>query len=94
MNKYFDYAATALPNMEVIQRLLELYPKEYLFGNPSSNHNNGINAKILLENARKLTLENTQNDLLKVATFNIENSNVPYDSQLNGVKKLTKLKNI
>ena len=47
-----------------------------------------------LENARKLTLENTQNDLLKVATFNIENSNVPYDSELNGVKKLTKLQNI
>ena len=47
-----------------------------------------------LENARKLTLENTQNNLLKVATFNIENSNVPYDSELNGVKKLTKLQNI
>lgn len=47
-----------------------------------------------LENARKLTLENTQNDLLKVGTFNIENSNVPYDSGLNGIKKLTKLQNI
>lgn len=57
MNKYFDYAATALPNIEVIKRLLELYPKEYLFGNPSSNHNNGINAKVLLENARKLIAE-------------------------------------
>ena len=57
MNKYFDYAATALPNIEVIKRLLELYPKECLFGNPSSNHNNGINAKVLLENARKLIAE-------------------------------------
>lgn len=47
-----------------------------------------------LENARKLTLENTQNNLLKVATFNIENSNVPYDTELNGIKKLTKLQNI
>lgn len=57
MNKYFDYAATALPNIEVIQLLLEVLPKEYLFGNPSSNHDNGINAKILLENARKLIAE-------------------------------------
>lgn len=57
MNKYFDYSATALPNIEVIQLLLEVLPKEYLFGNPSSNHDNGINAKILLENARKLIAE-------------------------------------
>lgn len=47
-----------------------------------------------LENAIKLTNENTQNDLLKVATFNISNSNLPYDTGLNGVKKLTKLQNI
>lgn len=47
-----------------------------------------------LENAIKLTNENTENDLLKVATFNISTSNVPYDTGLNGVKKLTKLQNI
>lgn len=47
-----------------------------------------------LENAIKLTNENTRNGLLKVATFNINNSNVPYDTGLNGVKKLTKLQNI
>ena len=52
--KYFDYAATALPNIEVIKDILELYSKEYLFGNPSSFHNNGVNAKLLLENARNL----------------------------------------
>lgn len=54
MNKYFDYAATALPNIEIIQEILKTYPKEYLFGNPSSTHNNGINAKLLLESARDL----------------------------------------
>lgn len=52
--KYFDYAATALPNIEVIKDILKIYPKEYLFGNPSSSHDNGVNAKILLENARDL----------------------------------------
>lgn len=52
--KYFDYAATALPNIEVIKDILEIYSKEYLFGNPSSFHNNGVNAKLLLENARNL----------------------------------------
>lgn len=54
MNKYFDYAATALPNIEIIQEILKIYPKEYLFGNPSSTHNSGINAKLLLESARDL----------------------------------------
>lgn len=52
--KYFDYAATALPNIKVIKDILEIYPKEYLFGNPSSSHNNGVNAKLLLESARDL----------------------------------------
>lgn len=47
-----------------------------------------------LENARQLTNENTENDLLKVATFNIHNERVPYDAQLGGIKKLTKLQNI
>lgn len=47
-----------------------------------------------LENAIKITNENITNDLLKVATFNISNSNLPYDTGLNGVKKLTKLQNI
>ena len=52
--KYFDYAATALPNTDILKEILSSYPKEYLFGNPSSNHNNGINARVLLEDARKL----------------------------------------
>lgn len=52
--KYFDYAATALPNTKVIKDILKTYPKEYLFGNPSSSHINGVNAKILLESARDL----------------------------------------
>lgn len=52
--KYFDYAATALPNIKVIKDILEIYPKEYLFGNPSSSHNNGVSAKLLLESARDL----------------------------------------
>lgn len=52
MNKYFDYAATAPVNKSVIQEILEIYDKDFLFGNPSSIHVNGINAKILLNNAR------------------------------------------
>lgn len=52
MNKYFDYAATAPVNKSVIQEILEIYDKDFLFGNPSSVHVNGINAKILLNNAR------------------------------------------
>ena len=47
-----------------------------------------------LDNAKKLTLQNTQNNLLKVATFNIENENTPYKLGVVGIKKLTKLQNI
>lgn len=52
--KYFDYAATALPNVSILQDILKMYPSEYLFGNPSSSHNNGINANHLLQDARDL----------------------------------------
>lgn len=47
-----------------------------------------------LDNARKQASIDTEDDLLKVGTFNIENENVPYDEQLEGVKKMTKLQNI
>lgn len=52
MNKYFDCAATALPNKCIIQSVLDSYPKMELFGNPSSIHTNGIQAKNILELAR------------------------------------------
>ena len=48
MNKYFDYAATALPNIEVIKRLLELYPKEYLFGNYQKTFISNITYSLLV----------------------------------------------
>lgn len=53
MNKYFDYAATALPNKGIIKNVLEAYSEEELFGNPSSIHSNGIATKKLLEQARQ-----------------------------------------
>ena len=51
---YFDYAATAPVKMEVIKYILNSYPRDFLFGNPSSNYQNGIKAKELLEEARDL----------------------------------------
>lgn len=47
-----------------------------------------------LDNAKNIENENTQNDLLKVATFNIENENTPLKIGVNGIKKSTKLQNI
>lgn len=53
MNKYFDYAATGLPNTEIINNVLRIYSEEFLFGNPSSNHYIGIESKKLLTKARE-----------------------------------------
>ena len=47
-----------------------------------------------LDNARKQASIDAEDDIIKVGTFNIENENVPYDDQLEGVKKMTKLQNI
>lgn len=47
-----------------------------------------------LEHARNEAEKNKQNNLLKVATFNIENENTPYRFGVDGIKKLTKLQNI
>lgn len=57
MNKYFDYAATSLPNMLAIKKVMNKIPSHMLFGNPSSLHSNGILAKKLIEKQRKLLSE-------------------------------------
>ena len=54
MNKYFDYAATSLPNMVAIKKVMNKIPSYVLFGNPSSLHSNGILAKKLMEQQREL----------------------------------------
>lgn len=50
--KYFDYAATAPANLEVINNILVKYGQA-AFGNPSSTHYTGQEAKTLLEIARQ-----------------------------------------
>lgn len=57
MNKYFDYAATSLPNMSAIKKVMNKIPSYMLFGNPSSLHSNGILAKKLIEKQRELLSE-------------------------------------
>ena len=57
MNKYFDYAATSLPNMLAIKKVMNKIPSHMLFGNPSSLHSNGILAKKLIEKQRELLSE-------------------------------------
>lgn len=52
MSRYFDYAATAPINLEILNGILSDYNKELLFGNPSSTHTNGILAREILEQAR------------------------------------------
>ena len=47
-----------------------------------------------LYNAEQLTIQNENDDVLKVGTFNIANSDVPFTSGVNGLKKTTKLQNI
>lgn len=52
MSLYFDYAATAPVNAEILDNILLDYDIDILFGNPSSTHTNGILAKEILEQAR------------------------------------------
>ena len=52
MSLYFDYAATAPVNAEILDNILSNYNTDILFGNPSSTHTNGILAKEILEQAR------------------------------------------
>lgn len=48
---YFDWAATALPDSEILKEALEISIK--YSGNPSSAHKAGISAKEILTDARK-----------------------------------------
>ena len=52
MSLYFDYAATAPVNAEILDNILSDYNTDVLFGNPSSTHMNGILAREILEQAR------------------------------------------
>ena len=52
MSLYFDYAATAPVNAEILDNILSDYNVDILFGNPSSTHTNGILAREILEQAR------------------------------------------
>ena len=52
MSLYFDYAATAPVNAEILDNILSNYNTDILFGNPSSTHTNGILAREILEQAR------------------------------------------
>ena len=63
--KYFDYAATAPVNLEVVNNVLKKYGQN-AFGNPSSTHYTGQEAKTLLEQARKNIAE-----ILKCKSSNI-----------------------
>ena len=47
---YFDSAATAIPSVEAINEAKNLID---IYGNPSSVHSAGINAKRVMDNARK-----------------------------------------
>lgn len=52
MSLYFDYAATAPVNAEILDKILSDNEPEILFGNPSSTHVNGMLAREILEQAR------------------------------------------
>lgn len=52
MSLYFDYAATAPINVEILDKILSDNEPEILFGNPSSTHVNGMLAREILEQAR------------------------------------------
>ena len=46
VSKYFDYAATSLPDKEILEKALAMSLE--FSGNPSSVHQEGIKAKNLL----------------------------------------------
>ena len=52
MNTYLDWAATSVPDEEIITKTAETALK--IYGNPSSKHEEGLKAKELLEKSREI----------------------------------------
>lgn len=52
--KYFDYPSTYPLNKRLTQWLYLTYEDKGIFGNPSSINNSGINAKVILNDARSI----------------------------------------
>ena len=52
MSIYLDWAATAVPDTEIIKKTAEIAEKTY--GNPSSKHTEGLKAKELLDRSREI----------------------------------------
>ena len=55
MNTYLDWAATSVPDKEIIRKTAETAIE--IYGNPSSKHGEGLKAKELLEKSREICSE-------------------------------------
>lgn len=84
---YFDWAATSPPDKEILRESLELSMKNW--GNPSSLHTKGKEAKLLLEAARKECAEvlGVKSETLFFTSGGTESNHIPLLSVLNKPQK-------
>lgn len=82
-NKYFDWAATSLPDEDLLKEALEL-SIEYS-GNPSSVHDMGTKAKEILDNARKTAAKalNVKPEQIIFTSGGTESDQFPFLALLN-----------
>ena len=87
VSKYFDYAATSLPDKEILEKALAMC-LEYS-GNPSSVHQEGIKAKNLLEEMRSRCAKvlGVKAENLYFTSGGTESDHIPFLSLLNRPNK-------
>lgn len=87
VSKYFDYAATSLPDKEILEKALAM-SLEYS-GNPSSVHQEGIKAKNLLEEMRNRCAKvlGVKAENLYFTSGGTESDHIPFLSLLNRPNK-------
>ncbi|MCR5605655.1 MAG: aminotransferase class V-fold PLP-dependent enzyme, partial [Treponema sp.] len=87
ISHYFDWAATSPADKDILEKALELSLENY--GNPSSQHDEGIKAKNALEDARKRAGEalNVNANTLYFTSGGTESDHIPLLSMLTRPQK-------
>ena len=87
VSKYFDYAATSLPDKEILEKALAMSLE--FSGNPSSVHQEGIKAKNLLEEMRNRCAKvlGVKAENLYFTSGGTESDHIPFLSLLNRPNK-------
>ena len=87
MSTYLDWAATSVPDPEIIKKSAETASE--IFGNPSSLHSEGLKAKNLLEKSREICAKSlsVQNKNIYFTSGGTESNNIALLSLLRKKKR-------